>query len=188
MNRQVLGLAMAFLLTGAGAASGQATARVEYKSGWIGVAIAVGDLPVHVRSRSLPAFAWVAADLGPVRIWATPGRPFWRREVLNRDELRHLVGRETVKGIERHAKALGLRGSLEGRWFRMDRHSVLLEVSVRGRPVAELHDYGSDGLIDRVLLVGEGRYDHRFGSDDDDDRYRRGGSGRPGSGDRSGPA
>ena len=174
MNRQVLGLATVFLLAGAGAAHGQASARVEYKNGRIGVAVAVGDLPVRVRTRPSAPALWIAADFGPVRVWATPGRPFWRREVLNRNDLRDLVGRETVKGIERHAKALGLRGPLEGRWFRMDRYSVMLEVAVRGVPVAELHDYGSDGLIDRVLLVDRVPYGVRYDRYEDYGRYRPG--------------
>jgi len=164
MNRQVLGLATVFLLAGAQGAHGQAAARVEYKSGRIGVSVALGDLPVRVRPYRTPTTVWVAADWGPVRVWTTAGRPYWRRDVLDRNELRYLVGKETVKDIERHARAMGLRGPTEGRWFRMDRSSVVLEVSVAGVPVAELHDYGSDGVIDRILLMQ--RYDagRRYGN------------------------
>jgi hypothetical protein len=51
---------------------------------------------------------------------------------------------------------MGLGGKLWGRWFRTDRTTVLLEVTARGVPVAELYDHGGDGHIDRILLTEPG--------------------------------
>ncbi len=72
---------------------------------------------------------------------------------MHRNDLRNLLGKEGVKRLERHARTLGLNGPIQGRWYALDRFSAVLEVEVRGVPVAELHDYGRDGFIDRILLA-----------------------------------
>lgn len=152
MNRYVVSMALALLLTGGEALAGQTAARIDYRNGRIGVSVAIGDLPVRIRPQARVAVGWGAVDWGPVRVWAAGARPAWRREILNRQELRYLLGHQTVKQIERHGRNLGVHGPLEGRWFRVDRYTTLLEVGVRGVPVAELYDYGNDGLIDRIFL------------------------------------
>jgi hypothetical protein len=152
MNRYVVSMALALLLAGGEALAGQTVARVEYRNGGIGVSVAVGDLPVRIRPHASAAVGWVAADWGPIRVWMTGARPVWRREVLSRQDLRFVLGNETLRRIERHARDMGLRGPLEGRWFRTDPYTTLLEVGVRGVAVAELYDYGNDGTMDRILL------------------------------------
>jgi hypothetical protein len=108
---------------------------------------------------------------------------------LHERELKYFLGKHTVKRIEKHAKRMGIRGRTRGRWFRVDRNTSLLEVSVDRVPVAELYDYRNDGYIDELFLTGapqhvrvrDGRY-RGFGdwNDDWDDwddgdrrRYRR---------------
>lgn len=153
MNRYLVGMALALFLAGGEALAGQTAARLEFQSGRVGVSVAVGDLPYRVRPRPVTAAGWVAADWGRVRLWTGGHRPMLRREVLRRQDLRYLLGKETVRRMERHARNMGLAGPVEGRWFRGDRYNTFLEVTVRGIPVAELHDYGSDGIIDRVYLT-----------------------------------
>ncbi len=172
MNRYTVGMMMGLLLAGVDSAHGQAAARVEYRDGRIGVAIALGDLPVRVARARTPALGWVAAEWGPVRVVYAPERPYWNREVLRRNELRRILGNDMVKTMERHGKNLGYRGPLEGRWFRLDRRTVMLEVTLGGGPVAEAYDYGSDGTLDRVLLAVHPEY--RYRESDRDYRYPRG--------------
>jgi len=152
MNRYVVSMALALLLAGGEAVAGQTAARIDYRNGRIGVSVAIGDLPVRVGPHAGVTVGWGRVDWGPVRVGVEGARPVWRREVIDRRELRYMLGRETVKRIERHARDLGVHGPVEGRWFRVDRYTTLLEVDVRGVPVAELYDYGNDGLIDRILL------------------------------------
>ena len=154
MNRYVVSMALALLVAVGEPVTAQTAARVEFHTEGFGVSVAIGDLPVRVRPHASTAVGWVAADWGPVRIWGTGARPMWRRDVLRKQDLRHLLGKETVRRIERHARDMRIAGPVEGRWFRVDRYTTLLEVTVRGIPVAELYDYGSDGYIDRVFLTG----------------------------------
>jgi hypothetical protein len=153
MNRHVVGAALVLLLAGVDSVSGQTAARVEYRDGRIGVAVAIGDLPVRVIHPQARARDWVAADWRPARVWMGAGRPYWGREVLRKNDLRRLLGKDMVKMLERHSRAIGLRGPIQGHWYSMDRRTVLLEVTVRGAPVAELYDYGGNGVIDRVYLA-----------------------------------
>lgn len=153
MNKYVVSMALALLVAVGEPVTGQTAARVEFHTGGIGVSVAIGDLPVRVRPHASTAVRWVAADWGPVRIWGIGAPPVWRRDVLRKQDLRYLLGKETVRRIERHARDMRIAGPVEGRWFRVDRYTTLLEVTVRGIPVAELYDYGGDGYIDRVLLT-----------------------------------
>jgi hypothetical protein len=153
MNRFMVGMALALLLVGMDPLAGQARARVEYLNGRIGVGVAIGSLPVRVSPQSRTARGWVAADWGPVRMTVVSRRPSFAHGTLKKNDLRHLLGKETLKRLERHAKEMGLKGPISGRWFPLGRATMLLEVSVRGVPVAELHDYGNDGFIDRVFLT-----------------------------------
>lgn len=101
----------------------------------------------------MAAEGWVTAEWGGVRMWRMGDRPVWSRDVLRKQDLRYLLGRETVRRIEWHARDMGISGPLAGRWFRAGRYTTLLEVTVRGIPVAELYDYGNDGFIDRIFLT-----------------------------------
>ncbi|MGD2120831.1 MAG: hypothetical protein PVJ76_03765 [Gemmatimonadota bacterium] len=158
MNRYLVGTALALLLAGGDALAGQTAAQVEYRNGRIGVGVAIGRLPVRVGPHSPAARGWVAADWGPVRIRIASRRPSWTGRTIQRNELRFLLGRETVKRIERHARGLGIRGPTRGQWFHLDRHASVLEVTVDRVPVAELYDYGNDGSIDELLLTDPRRY------------------------------
>jgi hypothetical protein len=153
MNRHMVGTALVLLLAGVESVNGQTAARVEYRDGRIGVAVAIGDLPVRVVHPRTVAGGWVAANPGPVRVVVNAGRPHWGREILRRNDLRHLLGNDMVRMLERHGRAIGLRGPIQGQWFRLDRRTVLLEVTVRGAPVAELYDYGVNGRFERVYLA-----------------------------------
>jgi hypothetical protein len=162
MNRFVVGAALVLLLAGVESVSGQTAARVEYRDGRIGVAVAIGDLPVRVVHPRTVAGGWVAANRGPVRVVVNAGRPYWGREMMRKNDLRRLLGNDMVRMLERHARAIGLRGPIQGQWFHLDRRTVLLEVTVRGAPVAELYDYGGNGYMDRVYLArAPGHYRYR---------------------------
>jgi hypothetical protein len=193
MNRYMAFMAMALLLAATDAAAGQTAARIEYRNGRIGVGVSVGRHPVRVSPHGPVARGWVAANWGPVRIRVASRRPSWTGRTLHRQELRYLVGRETVKRIERHAKNMGIRGPTQGRWFHLDRFTSVLEVTVGRFPVAELYDYRNDGFIDELFLTGpprQVRYGdwgyRRYGDWDDDwdddweDRNRWGRPRRPG--------
>jgi hypothetical protein len=158
MNRYLVGMALALLLAGSDALAGQTAARVEYRNGRIGVGVAIGNLPVRVSPHGPVARGWVAADWGPVRISMVSRRPSWTGRILDRQELRYALGKETVKRIERHARNLGIRGRTEGRWLQVDRNTLMLEVTVDRFPVAELYDYRGDGFIDEMFLTGPPRY------------------------------
>jgi hypothetical protein len=166
MNRYMVGMAMALVLVASDSLAGQTAARVEYRNGRIDVGVAIGRLPVRVSPHGPMASGWVAADWGPVRIRVASRQPVWTPRTLDKQDLRYLRGKETVKTIERHANVMGARGRIEGRWFQADRNTTVLEVTVGRIPVAELYDYRSDGFIDEMLLKdpsGRGRYDGRYG-------------------------
>ncbi len=166
MNRYMVGMALALLLVASDSLAGQTAARVEYRNGRIDVGVAIGHLPVRVSPHGPAARGWVAADWGPVRIRVASRQPVLRQGFMDRQDLRYLLGKETVKRIERHAKYLGAHGRTEGRWFRVDRTTTVLEVTVGRIPVAELYDYRSDGYIDELFLTGarpRDRYDGRSG-------------------------
>lgn len=166
---------MALLLFASDSLAGQTSARVEYRNGRIGVGVAIGGFPVRVSPHGPAARGWVAADWGPVRI-RVASRPIFRAQgTLERRDLRNLLGRETVKQIERHARQMGIRGRTRGHWFRADRNTTVLEVTVDRIPVAELYDYRNDGFIDELFLTGPrgqvryGAWDRdRFGRWEDD--------------------
>lgn len=166
MNRYMVGMAMALLLIASDSLAGQTAARVEYRNGRIDVGVAIGRLPVRVSPRGPTARGWVAADWGPVRIGVASRQPAWTPRTLDKQDLRYLLGKETVKTIERHAKVMGAKGRIEGRWFQADRNTTVLEVTVGRFPVAELYDYRRDGFIDEMFLASppaRGRYDGRYG-------------------------
>lgn len=177
MNRFMVSIALALLLAGGDAVSGQTRGRIEVRGGRFGAALNFRNLPVHVRSSRVAAMGWVSADWGPVRVYAETGRPYWGRHTLREKDLRNILGKRTVRRIERHSKWLGLGKKLRGRWFQGNRRTVILEVTARGVPVAELYDRGGDGLFDDIQLLeprAYGRYgnryrDHRYDDDWDDD-------------------
>lgn len=162
MNRYVVGLAMALLLAPCDSLAGQTRARIDVRGGRFGMGVDIGRLPVRVSPHGPVARGWVSADWGPVRIRVATQRPSrngYNGRMLHRQEIRYLVGKETVKRIERHAKRMGIRGKTRGQWFRADRNTSVLEVTVDRIPVAELYDYRSDGYIDDIFLTGPQRYD-----------------------------
>jgi hypothetical protein len=121
-----------------------------------------------------------------VRIRVASRRPAPYQGTLSRTALRNLLGKETVKRIERHAKSMGIRGKTLGQLFRIERNTTVLEVTVDRIPVAEVYDYRSDGILDELFLTGPprnvrygawnrlriGNWDHAW-EDRYDDRYRR---------------
>lgn len=171
MNRYMVGLVLALLVAPADALVGQARARVEYRNGRIGVGVDIGRLPVRVTPHGATARGWISANWGPLRVRVDSRQPFRRQGTLDRPELRYLLGKRTIKDIERHAKRMGIKGRTRGQWFREDGNTTVLEVTVDRIPVAELYDYRSDGHIDELFLTGPPRFrsnDRR----DDRGRYR----------------
>ena len=158
MNRYMVGFMVALVLAPAHEVAGQAAARIEYRNGRVGVGVSVGRLPVRVSPHGPVARGWVAADWGPLRVRVVSRRPSVTGRVLHRKELRYLLGKETVRRIEGHARSLGIRGRTVGRWFHLDRTTTVLEVAVDRIPVAELYDYRGDGFIDEMFLTGPPRY------------------------------
>jgi hypothetical protein len=154
MNRYMMGIAMALLLVVGDSLAAQTRARVEYRNGRIDFGVAVGSLPVRVSPHGPTARGWVAAGWGPVRTRAA-SRPRIRHQgTLKEKDLRYLLGKETVKDIERHAKRMGIRGKTRGQWFQADRNTTVLDVTVDRIPVAEIYDYRSDGYLDEIFLTG----------------------------------
>ena len=159
---------MALLLVAGDSLAGQTTAHIKYQNGRVGVGVSVGRLPVRVSPHGPTARGWVAAEWGPVRVRVASRRPSFTGRTIHRRELRYMLGKETVKRIERHARRMGIRGRTLGRWFHVDRSTSVLEVTVDRIPVAELYDYRNDGRIDELFLTGPPRY-ARYG----EWRYRR---------------
>ena len=182
MNRYMVGVALALLLAGGDSVAAQSRARVEYRNGRIGVDVAIGNRPVRVSPHGPTARGWVAADWGPVRIRVASRRAVPFQGTLSEKDLRRFLGKETVKRIEKHAKMMGIRGKTRGHFFRVERNTTVLEVTVDRIPVAELYDYRSDGFIDELFLTGHPR-NARYGvwdrsrfddwEDRYEDRYRR---------------
>jgi hypothetical protein len=162
MNRWMIGMAMALLLVPGDSLTGQARARVEVRSGRVGFGLTVGRLPARISHYGPTARGWVSANWGPVRLRIESRRPYYRQGALDRTDLRYLLGKRTVKDIEKHAKRMGIKGRTRGHWFQVDRNTTMLEVTVDRMPVAELYDYRSDGTIDELFLTGPPRYDRDY--------------------------
>lgn len=175
MKRYAWGLALGLVLADFGTADAQTAARVEYRDGRVGVAVAIGDLPVRVRPapvvrgggptevRWAPVTVWAPGRVvvPGARVVVHAGRGGWHRDALRKNELRDLVGRDAVRTLERHARTLDARGPMEGRWYRADRRTVLLEVTVGGDLVGEFVDHGADGTLDRFYLAEVPGYTYR---------------------------
>ena len=162
MNRHMVGAAViALLLAGVASVNAQTAARVEYRDSRIAVAVSLGDLPLHVVRAQPRPVGWVAVNMGPARMWFGPDRTLYRRTLLDRRDLRRLLGRDTVRMLERHARHLGLRRPVQGRWYRVDRRTVVLEVTSRGAPVAKLYGHGGNGVFERMFLASAAPRYHR---------------------------
>lgn len=168
MNKWMVGMAIALLLVPGDSLSGQTRARVEYRNGRVNIGVAVGRLPVRISHHGPTSRGWVSANWGPIRLRVESRHPFYRQGMLERKDLRYLLGKRTIKDIERHAKRMGIKGRTRGHWYRVDHNTTVLEITVRHVPVAELYDYRSDGTIDELFLTGPPRYDR-----DDRRRYRK---------------
>lgn len=145
------------------------------------------------------------------RRYAYAYRPNWRRvrwnvrfhvnrrtrfydDVLNRRELRDLLGRRTTDRLKDHARRVDARGRLVGRWVQYGRRGRVLQVRAGGVPIAELIAFGGDRRVDVVRLnvrrwrddynryddyryddyrYDDYRDDDYYDRDDDDDRRRR---------------
>lgn len=163
-------MAMALLLVPGDSLTGQARARVEVRSGRVGFGLDVGRLPARISQHGPTARGWISANWGPVRLRVESRRPYYRQGMLQRKDLRYLLGKRTIKDIERHAKRIGIKGKTRGQWFQVDRNTAMLEVTVDRIPVAELYDYRNDGHIDELFLTGPPRFDRNYR--DNRRRYR----------------
>lgn len=177
MNKFMVGFLLALLIQGIEPVEGQVGARVEYRNGNIGVAVAIGDMPIRITHGRGQVVGRVAIDLRPRRVLVTHARVQGQRGMLTEGHLRQLLGKRDVRNVKRHARAMGLRGSLRGQWYRIDRQTMLMEITMGDALVAEVYDYGRDGYLDQLFLVdphgGYGVYRDQRGYDDDrwdDDR------------------
>ncbi len=93
--------------------------------------------------------------------------------VLNQRNLRDLLGRRTTNRIKDHAKWIGARGRLSGRWVQVGPRGRILQVRTGRTPVAELIAFGGDRRVDVVRLnVRRWRNDYdRYDRYDGYDRY-----------------
>ncbi|MHB1192702.1 MAG: hypothetical protein ACYC6F_06610 [Longimicrobiales bacterium] len=132
MKRYTMAIALGILLADFASAEGQTAARVEYRNGQLGVAVAIGNLPYRVYAPRV-------------------------RGSLNRGELNRILGNRTVNDIARNGRAMGARGAMRGQWYGAGRGSAVLEVTLGGFPVAEAWDYGGDGYVDRVVFAEASR-------------------------------
>ena len=132
MKRYTMMIALGILLADFASAEGQTAARVEYRNGQLGVAVAIGGLPHRVYAPRV-------------------------RESLTRGELNRILGSRTVNDIARHGRAMGARGAMRGQWYEAGGRSAVLEVTLGGFPVAEAWDHGGDGYVDRVYFARESR-------------------------------
>lgn len=98
---------------------------------------------------------WVRADFGVIRIGHRGG--FVRGAVLDRSDLRHLLGRHTVNRVRDAARRAGIRGPMRGRWIATRGAGRVLVVTMDGFEVAEFADFDRDGFIDQVYLIGQRR-------------------------------
>ena len=153
MNRYMGWFVLASLFALVSPAAGQVGARIEYKNGRVGVGVAVGGLHVRVASPNPVVQGRIAVHRAPVRIRVDNRRQSRNGYLLQRQDLRHLLGKGQVNAIERHARSMRVRGRTEGRWLGMDGWARVLEVTVGGIPVAEFHDYQGDGFFDEMVLL-----------------------------------
>lgn len=98
---------------------------------------------------------WIRADWGRIRM--QPLRHRGPNVVLDKSDLRHLLGRETVNRVRNAGRRVGLRGAMRGRWVGGRGRGQVLVVTMGGADVAEFADFDRDGFIDDVFLIGEGR-------------------------------
>ncbi len=158
MTRYTVLMALGLLLADFAQAEGQTGARVEYRDGRIGVAVAIGDLPQRVYAPRVRDVRWVEASWHPGPMEVRPVARHWARESLNRGEMNRILGARTVNDIARHGRAMGARGAMRGQWYQAGRRSAVLEVTVGGLPVAEAWDQGGDGYVDRVYFAEPPRH------------------------------
>lgn len=123
--------------------------------------------PVHGRRWCLEkGFGLGASPYGPAyhRVrWER--RDDWRRALpvarrlhplapLGPRQLRVVLGPTVYGRLDRNRARLGGRAALSGRWIRPDGATLVLQIRSGPLAVAELTDYGADGLFDVVLVVG----------------------------------
>jgi hypothetical protein len=162
MKRTTVVMALGLLLADFAHAEAQTAARVEYRDGRIGVAVAIGDLPQRVYAPRTRDLGWYEVAWRPAPVVVHAGRPHWVRESLNRGELNRVLGSRTVSDIARHGRTLGARGTMRGQWYQAGRRSAVLEVTVGGVLVGEFVDLGADGVIDRFYLAPVPGYHYRY--------------------------
>jgi len=93
-------------------------------------------------------------------------RPRWRHANWNvrfrQDNFRHdrrrptlqeIVGKQTVRRLQRHRDQIGARGRLTYRWVSLGRRGEVLQVRAGREAIAEFVNYGRDRRVDIVRLV-----------------------------------
>lgn len=95
-------------------------------------------------------------------------RPLWRhadwrvrfrrtdhydRYDYRRPSLRDIVGRGTVRRLQRHRDRIGAHGPLRYRWVSLGRRGEVLQVRAGRTAIAELVDFHFDGRVDVVRLA-----------------------------------
>lgn len=78
--------------------------------------------------------------------------PWGRRHRYDRVHLRDIVGKRTMRRLDRHRTRIGARGPLRYRWRDLGHRGVVLQVRAGGIPIAEFVDFRHDGYVDVVRL------------------------------------
>lgn len=107
-------MAMGLVALSFAAAEAQSAARFEYHDRNLGVAVAIGDLPVRVYVPSAPRIVWREVAWRPVRVRGHHGPPSWAHGRLSRGHLDRLLGDDLVLRMDRHGTAMGFRGAPTG--------------------------------------------------------------------------
>ncbi len=94
---------------------------------------------------------WVRADWRRGRM--SFGRGHGRHALLNRGDLRDILGRPTVQRLSDAGRYAGLRGRLAGHWEDTRGRGAILIVTMGGVELAEFIDFDRDGFVDDVFLA-----------------------------------
>ena len=98
---------------------------------------------------------WIQADFGTVRFHERG--IFGRHLVLQKNDLRALIGRHAVNRVKNAARRVGIYGPMRGQWVGARGGVRILVVTVDGFEVARFSDRNRDGFVDQVYLIGERR-------------------------------
>ncbi len=117
-------------------------------------------LPGRVQVRVRPSYR-VRVHRAPAIYWT---EVYWdisfrghHGERVHSNRLKHVIGNQAAKRLERHARELGAGKHLTYRWLELGRRGIVMQVRADWTPVAELVDFDRDGHVD-VVRLNAGRW------------------------------